>query len=782
MAATVMRTGRQRAAIRLESSSRRDVIRRLVSLSTVAALGFPAAVARSQTPVSAVGIQRGINLPYLFISPTSYLAPSPEDFLTIRKAGFDHVRLAVDAVVEDPVRRVFVDPSGNTDTWGRLLEATVGELLATGLKVMLTISTFEPINATFMQSLANDDQAVARFAALWRNLAARFAGSPEDAILFELLNEPTNAISDARWNVVQGQLHQAVRSAAPHHWIIATSRYSFDLNFPFLTPISDARTAYTFHLYWFDDFQHQKSGSELWPLPAKGRTRAAIDHRLQALLAWSRDNGAPIINNEWGCTQLAPHSSVNAFFTDVVAVLDQYGIPWTVWAYTDLDAFQLKLFEGTLGARVQVDASDFSSLALSAKTAPALDAIAPRTGLWCHTEAIGRYFAVETFSDGTLLVATLASDPDGTSAWGFIAESATGRGTYGGPMHQFRIGQQLAGPYVKPIYWRTNGQVLAAFFSRDTGLAFSFRGSYSAIERIPLASRPIPPSNGPEVGWWWNPAEAGSLYFLDCQGDRLAVAVLCFRSDTRPGWYLSRGILTTPTQYTGELIEYGNGEKFAGLYAPLVALRSAGQLQLSFQDPRSATLSLPAGRTINIQRVSDWRAAFLFAIVNANEWVQKAYVAYYGRPADPAGLGYWAGKIVQENNSLASIIGAFGNSDEFNRRYGGLSYPELVTRIYQQALGRNPDPAGLAYYVSELQGGRRTLQTITLDVLNGATTPLDSIVVASKLEVAAYYTSSAAAFCAYGTEQDGVNILAGVTASPATVGAARSAIDMRCPR
>ena len=75
-----------------------------------------------------------------------------------------------------------------------------------------------------------------------------------------------------------------------------------------------------------------------------------------------------------------------------------------------------------------------------------------------------------------------------------------------------------------------------------------------------------------------------------------------------------------------------------------------------------------------------------------------------------------------EGGSLNAIIGAFGNSDEFNRRYGGLSYPALVTKIYQQALGRDPDPAGLAYYVGELQAGRRTLQSITLDVLNGATT------------------------------------------------------------
>jgi hypothetical protein len=164
----------------------------------------------------------------------------------------------------------------------------------------------------------------------------------------------------------------------------------------------------------------------------------------------------------------------------------------------------------------------------------------------------------------------------------------------------------------------------------------------------------------------------------------------------------------------------------------------------------------------------------------SRDYVQKAYVAYYGRPADPAGQDYWAGRMDAEGRSLNAIIGAFGRSDEFNRRYGGLSNTQLVTRIYQQTLGRDPDQGGLDYYVSELLAGRRTLQSITLDVLNGATTAPDSTVVANKLEVATYYTAKVKAGCPYGTEQDGVNAITGVTTSPASVAAAKAGIDARC--
>jgi hypothetical protein len=162
------------------------------------------------------------------------------------------------------------------------------------------------------------------------------------------------------------------------------------------------------------------------------------------------------------------------------------------------------------------------------------------------------------------------------------------------------------------------------------------------------------------------------------------------------------------------------------------------------------------------------------------DYVQKAFVAYYGRPADPGGQAYWAGRMDAEGQSLNAIIGEFGNSAEFNRRYGGLTYRDLVTKIYQQALGRDPDQGGLDWYVAELEAGRRTLQSITLDVLNGATTAPDSTVVANKLGVAAYYTGKVTVGCAYGTEQDGVDVLAIVTALDASVADAKTDIDAGC--
>ncbi|WP_166664644.1 DUF4214 domain-containing protein [Candidatus Thiosymbion oneisti] len=98
----------------------------------------------------------------------------------------------------------------------------------------------------------------------------------------------------------------------------------------------------------------------------------------------------------------------------------------------------------------------------------------------------------------------------------------------------------------------------------------------------------------------------------------------------------------------------------------------------------------------------------------------EIYIAYYGRPPDVGGLDYWAKRLEAEGNSLVSIIDAFGTSEEFEKRFGGMDNEQLVTNLYFQMFGRDPEPKGLAYYVSKLQSGTSSLPRISLDILYGA--------------------------------------------------------------
>lgn len=120
--------------------------------------------------------------------------------------------------------------------------------------------------------------------------------------------------------------------------------------------------------------------------------------------------------------------------------------------------------------------------------------------------------------------------------------------------------------------------------------------------------------------------------------------------------------------------------------------------------------------------------------------MQEVYIAYYGRPADPGGRQWWAEQLWEGDGNLSAIIQQFGFSAEFDESYGHLGVGELVDTVYINMFGRDPDDAGRAFYVGELESGNMTLQTVTLDILNGAQNE-DATIVANKVECAEYFTA-----------------------------------------
>jgi Ca2+-binding RTX toxin-like protein len=156
--------------------------------------------------------------------------------------------------------------------------------------------------------------------------------------------------------------------------------------------------------------------------------------------------------------------------------------------------------------------------------------------------------------------------------------------------------------------------------------------------------------------------------------------------------------------------------------------------------------------------------------------VQAGYIAYYGRPADPIGLNFWADQLDRAGGNVDSIINAFATSDEFALDYAGLTDVEYVNQIYVNILGRNADSAGLTFYTLALANGTLTRQTLPLDVLNGAT-GTDRDIVNNKIFAANAFTTaldSTDEIVAYNaaTKELAVDWLGQVTADPATAVAA----------
>lgn len=83
----------------------------------------------------------------------------------------------------------------------------------------------------------------------------------------------------------------------------------------------------------------------------------------------------------------------------------------------------------------------------------------------------------------------------------------------------------------------------------------------------------------------------------------------------------------------------------------------------------------------------------------------RLYKAAFDRPSDDDGLGYW---IEQLDNGVSLQTAAYGflHSNEFQTLYGSnVSDQTYVTKLYNNVLDRDPDQAGLDYWVHQLTHG-----------------------------------------------------------------------------
>lgn len=122
---------------------------------------------------------------------------------------------------------------------------------------------------------------------------------------------------------------------------------------------------------------------------------------------------------------------------------------------------------------------------------------------------------------------------------------------------------------------------------------------------------------------------------------------------------------------------------------------------------------------------------------------QLMYVAYYGRPADPGGLTFWADSF-DASADLTAQLAEFGNSQEFIDGFGTLSSSELINGLYQQLFNRDADSGGLSFYTDLLSSGAATLASIAKDIAVGALGS-DKTLIDNKVAVANYFTEQVAA-------------------------------------
>ena len=135
--------------------------------------------------------------------------------------------------------------------------------------------------------------------------------------------------------------------------------------------------------------------------------------------------------------------------------------------------------------------------------------------------------------------------------------------------------------------------------------------------------------------------------------------------------------------------------------------------------------------------------------------VQKIYLAYFGRPADYAGLRFFADQL-QANNApsdiaalqtaaatnanLKAILDVFSGSKESLDLYAG-DNAVFIDAVYNYLFSRAPDPAGKAYWVDALNGNVMTRATAAVNIMIAAQGS-DVTIIERKAAAAAAFTNA----------------------------------------
>lgn len=169
------------------------------------------------------------------------------------------------------------------------------------------------------------------------------------------------------------------------------------------------------------------------------------------------------------------------------------------------------------------------------------------------------------------------------------------------------------------------------------------------------------------------------------------------------------------------------------------------------------------------------------ATVASENQVQELYIAYFGRPADPAGLAFYADALDAGTTTVADIATSFGTSEEA-ASIVALSTDDYLAAVYMQAFGRayDNDPAvDGTFWADAINNGETTKELAMIQILDGAQGD-DVAAVNNKVAVASTFTAGVES-----EEKDYASddidaakaVITGVTSDDATVATGNAAAD-----
>ncbi|TWI64363.1 hemolysin type calcium-binding protein [Pseudoduganella lurida] len=121
----------------------------------------------------------------------------------------------------------------------------------------------------------------------------------------------------------------------------------------------------------------------------------------------------------------------------------------------------------------------------------------------------------------------------------------------------------------------------------------------------------------------------------------------------------------------------------------------------------------------SVERVSFDNVSIAYDIDGNAGQIYRLYQAAFDRKPDLAGQGFWMSIREDRGWSMNDIASGFFNSDEFRAEYGNATDTEFLTKLYHNALHREPDQPGLDSWLHAISLGQ-TRENILLGFAESA--------------------------------------------------------------
>jgi endoglucanase len=254
----------------------------------------------------------------------------PEYFPMIKEKGFDSVRIPMrwsEWAREE-------QPYTISSAFYKKVDAAIDGALACGLAVVMNIHHYAEV---FREPYRHQ----ARLLRLWEQISCQYKGYPS-LLLFELLNEPSGALTPSIWNEILPELIAAVRVDNPSRTlIVGPGNWNNIDSLPLLKlPEEERNLIVSVHYYLPMRFTHQGATWVPESMAWLGSTwdgtpeqKSIVDADFDGARNWARQHNRPLYLGEFGAYRAADIASRSRWTGHVARTADARGISWAYWEF-----------------------------------------------------------------------------------------------------------------------------------------------------------------------------------------------------------------------------------------------------------------------------------------------------------------------------------------------------------------------------------------------------------------------------------------------------------------